>query len=194
MIKHTMLTLLMLLTMTLASGCVTIVDATSDGPVDTDPTKRSFGGYIDDQEIETIVAVNIKKSHPDLNKGHVRVTSYNGQVLLTGQVFTQELRDIASKVAHKVDRVRQVYNELQISPKAGFLSRADDKWIKTKIKTRLIADKLVSASKVKVVVEENTVYLMGLLTSLQAERATQIVRKTKGVKKVVRAIEYIEPK
>lgn len=174
------------------SNCVSIIDATTEGPIQQDPNKRTFGAYIDDKNIETIVAVNIKKAHPDLDQANINVTSFNGVVLLTGQISRKELHQLAGETAQKVNKVRQVYNELQIQSKISFLANLNDSWLKTKVRSRLAFNKEIDSKKVKVVTESGVVYLMGLLTRAQAEKVTEIARTTGGVQKVVRAIEYVD--
>jgi osmotically-inducible protein OsmY len=176
----------------LLTGCVTVLDAATDEPIRRDPGKRTFGAYVDDKQLKTIISVNLKKADPLLAEAHVNVTTYNGLVLLTGQVPTKALREKASEVARNVTRVRQVYNELQVLPNTSMLSRTNDSWLATKVRTRLMANRDIESGRVQVVVENSTVYLMGLLTRVQAEKVTDVARTTKGVAKVVRAIEYIE--
>lgn len=184
---------LVLLTVILfTSACVTIIDATTDEPIKTDPNERSFGGYIDDKNIRTVVAVNIKKASAALDEAHVNVYVYNGVVLLTGEVQSQTQRDLAGKTARDVTRVRQVYNELQVQPKSKFMDRTVDNIMQTKINAKLMLNKDIESGKVKVIVENDVAYLMGLLTRVQTEKITDVVRKQPGIKKVVRAIEYIE--
>lgn len=185
------ITTLLLFTFSLSS-CVSIIDATTEGPIEQDPSKRTFGAYIDDKEIETIVAVNIKKAHPDLDQSNINVSSFNGVVLLTGQISRKELRDLAGQTAQQVNKVRQVYNELQLQSKISFLAHLNDGWLRTKVRTRLAFNKEINSKKVKVVTESGVVYLMGLLTRSQAEKITEVARTTGGVQKVVRAIEYVE--
>ncbi len=192
MLKKSFLLLLIATTPFILNGCVTIVDATTEGPIKTDPGKRSFGEYWDDQSIETVVGVNIKKASPALDQAHINIHSYRGVVLLTGEVQNSEMRALAGETARNVARVRQVYNELQIKPNATFLDRTSDNLLQTKINTKLLLHKDIDSGRVKVIVEDDIVYLMGLLTKIQTEKVTDVVRKTKGVKKVVRAIEYIE--
>lgn len=176
----------------LTSGCVSIVDATTSEPIKPDPNERSFGGYIDDKNLKTVVAVNIKKASAALDQAHINVHSFNGVVLLTGEVQSQEQRDLAGKTARDVSRVRQVYNELTVQPKSKFMDRTVDNIMQTKIKTKLMLNKDIDSDKVQVIVEDDVAYLMGLLTRVQTERITEVVRKEPGIKKVVRAIEYIE--
>lgn len=174
------------------SGCVTVLDATTDEPIQQDPGKRTFGTYIDDKNIKTIISVNLKKADPQLDESNINITVYNGLVLMTGQVPTKNLRTKAGDVARDVNQVRQVYNELQVLPGTSFLSRTNDSWLATKVRTKLMANSDIDSDRVVVVVENSTVFLMGLLTRVQAEKITDVARTTKGVSKVVRAIEYIE--
>lgn len=174
------------------SACVTVVDAVSDKPIQPDPNKRSFGAYWDDKQLKTIVAVNLRKADPTFEKLNIRVHSYNSVVLLTGEVPNASLRELAGKTAREVGRVRQVYNELQIGDRRGFVENTQDKWLGSKLKAKLFAYKDIDSSRVALFVENKTVYLMGLLTQAQTQKITNVVRKTKGVNRVVRAIEYID--
>lgn len=169
-----------------------MVAATSEGPIQTDPGKRSFGEYIDDKQLRTIVKVNIDKADPQLKEARIKVHTYNAVVLLTGQVASKELRNLAADTARKINRVRQVYNEIQISEQISFTDITQDNWIESKIGTKLMFNKDIDSDRVEVIVEDRVVYLMGMLTQIQAEKITDVVRTTKGVTKVVRAIEYIE--
>ena len=174
------------------NGCVQLTDAITDEPIQPDPGKRSFGTYWDDKNLRTIVTVNIKKSDPRFDDLNYKVYSFNSVILITGEVPDENLRKIAGNAARETTRVRQVYNELQVGETRGFGSNTTDKWLGTKIKTKLFAYTDIDSDRVEVFVEDHTVYLMGLLTHAQAEKITDIVRKQNGVNKVVRAIEYID--
>lgn len=185
-------TLLIVIISYYLGGCVSILDASSKGPIIPDPTKRSFGSLIDDRQLKTITSVNINKADPLLSKSHINVHSYNSVILLIGQVPSKELRELAGETARNISRVRQVYNELEISPNISFGQRTKDNWLETKIDSKLFATRDIQSDRVEVIVENNVVYLMGLLTLVQVEKITDVIRNTKGVTKVVRAIEYIE--
>jgi osmotically-inducible protein OsmY len=191
-IRFTLLSLMIALMCIPLSSCVTVVDAVSEDPIQTDPTKRSFGEYWDDKQLRTIVAVNLKKADPALDKSKIKVRSYNSVILITGQVESKELYELAGKTAREVNRVRLVYNELQLAPKIKFVDSVKDSWIGTKIKTKLLFYKDIKSSRVEVYVEDRVVYLMGMLSKAQTEKITNVVRRQRGVKKVVRAIEYID--
>lgn len=181
-----------LMTLQMLTSCTSVLDATTDKPLQIDPSKRSFGEYLDDRKLRTVITVNINKADPLLDKANVNVHVYNAVVLLTGQVASSELRELAAKTANKVNKVRQVYNELAVDAKAGFFSGAKDSWIASKIKSKLLFDKNIESDRVRVIVENQIVYLMGRLTQAQAQQITETVRTTKGVAKVVRALEYLD--
>ncbi len=171
-------------------GCTSIVDSTTKEPIQPDPGQRSLGTYIDDKRLQVIVGVNIRKADIQLKQSNINVTSFNGIVLLTGQVPTQELRLLAAQTASNVNGVRQAYNELQITGNTSFLSRTNDTWLSTKVKTVLLGDENIKGLRVKVIVEDGVVYLMGLLTQQEADIAANLVSNTGGVKEVVRVFEY----
>ncbi len=184
--------LLCLLACALVAGCTSIVSATSDEPIEIDPGKRTLGVKIDDSQIETIATVNIKKAHPQLDDAAFEVHSYNAVVLLVGQVPSQQMRALAGETAQKISTVRQVHNELQIQSPISLLASANDTWLTTKIRTKLLANRDIESSRIHVVAENNTVYLMGLVTRDEAQLVTDIARHTGGVQKVVRVFEYID--
>ena len=177
---------------TVLGGCAAVLDATHDGPIQPDPGERSFGTYIDDQQLETITRVNIGKAHPALKAANIDVVSFNGVVLLTGQVPSSELRNLAGATAQQVHSVRQVYNEIQVRGTTSMLARTSDTWLTTKVKSALLTDKEIDSGRIKVVTENGVVYLMGLLTRQEAENAAEKTRTVGGVQKVVKAVEYID--
>ncbi|AQQ68509.1 phospholipid-binding protein [Microbulbifer agarilyticus] len=176
----------------LLGGCATVLDATHDGPIQPDPGERSFGTYIDDQQLETITKVNLRKAHPELKESNIDVTSFNGVVLLTGQVSSNDLRNLAGQTAQQVHSVRQVYNEVQVRGTTSVLARTSDTWLTTKVKGALMTDKEIDSGRIKIVTENGVVYLMGLLTRQEAENAAEKTRTVGGVQKVVKAVEYID--
>lgn len=173
------------------TGCVTLLDATNDKPIETDPGKRTFGAYMDDERLETIISVNLRKIHPELADAHINVYCFNGVVLMTGEVPSTDLRQLAGESVRDVNKVRQVHNELLVKSNSTFFSRTNDNWITTKIKAKLLADKSIDSERVKVIVENRIVYLMGLLTHDEATMVSEMAAKINGVEKVVRVVEYI---
>ncbi len=176
----------------LTTGCAAIIGATTSDPIDMDPNRRTFGTLVDDQQLETIAHVNIDKAHADLKSAPIAVTAYNGVVLLTGQVKSMELRNLAATTVAKLNSVRQVHNELTVQAPISFLANTNDAWLTTKVKSKLMANKEVRSNRLKIVTENGVVHFMGMLPRSEAEMAAEVARTTSGVQKVVLAVEYTE--
>ena len=190
-INNTLTTGLLITALMLLSGCAALVDSVNQDPIVIDDSKRTWGSWLDDQTIETVTTVNINKADPALRTARVKVVSFNGIVLLVGQVPSQQLKDLASQAAQSVTRVRQVFNELTIGPNADLIVQSNDSWLTGKIKTAMLANNAVAADRIKINTEQGTVFLMGLVTPEMAEEATAIAAKTQGVSRVVKVFEYI---
>ena len=176
----------------LLTGCTTMIESVNEDPIRTDPTERSWGNWLDDNSISTIAEVNISKAAPEFKRdSRIKVVSYNGIVLLIGQVPTQALKEEATRIVTPINNVRKVYNELTVSMPTTVLEHSNDSWLTTKIKTKLIQNEIVTADKIKVNTEKGTVYLMGLTTPQEASAAVEAARSTRGVQKVVKVFEYV---
>lgn len=173
------------------AGCSSFLAATHDGPIQHDPGQRTLGEVMDDRQIDTHLKVNLVKADPIFDKANVNIMVYNGVVLLTGELPSKDLRELAGNVARNIGAVRQVHNQISIATKATIYSRANDNWIGTKIRTKLINSQQIESNRVKIVVENRVVYIMGLLSETEAQHVTELARTTEGVVKVVRAIELI---
>lgn len=174
------------------TGCSHLVGVTSDTPIATDQSKRTLGAAIDDEKIEVAALVNIRKASPLLDNANISVTSYNGIVLLTGQIQANDLKAMAADEVRKITRVREVHNELQLQGNSSFLTATSDTWLTSKVKTKMITDMNMDSGRVKIVTESGVVYIMGILTRAEAQRAADIARTTGGVQKVVKIVEYID--
>ncbi|MFT5319890.1 MAG: osmotically-inducible protein OsmY [Pseudohongiellaceae bacterium] len=177
----------------LLNGCATVISATTgDDGVQEDKGRRSMGAMVDDSSIETSIKVNLNAADELLKKAHINVVSFNATVLLVGQVPSQEMKNLATRVTRtSSSRVKEVYNELEVAGTTTFLSRSNDAWLTAKIKTLMLADSEVSSLRTKVITENGVVYLMGLLSQEEATTTVNLVSNTRGVTKVVRAFEYI---
>lgn len=153
---------------------------------------RSAATVVEDQRIES-TALDRLYGNPELQqKIHVNVTSYNRIVLLSGEALSRELRDHVVDVVRNLPGVRRVHNEIRIKDLTGFQSRTRDGWITSKIKARMLATKGFDAGAVKVLTEEGTVFLMGLVTRKEGRQAAEIARHVNGVKRVVKLFEYVD--
>ncbi len=169
-------------------GCAVVAAGGAGAAVATD--RRSAGTMVDDQAIELKINNALFKNDQLSRQAHINATSYGGVVLLTGEAPSEALRDTAVELARHVDHVKRVHNEITIGAPSSTKSRSKDTWTTTKVKTQLIATKEVSANSVKVVTENGSVYLMGLLTRAEAEIATDVARHIDNVTRVVTLFEY----
>ena len=154
-------------------------------------TTTSVGTAFDDTRNETLAKQRINDAHPALADAHINVTSFSGVVLLTGQVPSQDLISLATSAVEPLRNVKRVHNELVVAGKTSFLSRTNDSWLTTKIKSALSASEDNDATRIKVVTENGVVYLMGLLTRAEADAAVELTRNIQGVQKIVKIFDYI---
>lgn len=154
--------------------------------------RRTAGTIVDDAAIELKISKAINEDRDLGEKAHINITSYNYIVLLSGETPTAAMRDHAVDVARHVEKVRKVYNEIAVAQPTTMKSRSEDAWITAKIKTRLLQAKEVSAANVKVVTENRTVYLMGLVSRAEGEAAVEAARFVEGVARVVTLFEYLD--
>ncbi len=179
-LKPFLLTVCCLLTQ---SGCVTLTG--------NNASLRTPGEFIDDEFIENVAKRKIRNADERLKSAHLVVVSYNGIVLLAGQVESEELRQKAQTATDQVKKVRKVHNELTVGGPTSWLARSNDSWLTTKVKTKLIASRTVSADRIKVVTENGVVYLMGIIPRDEADRAVEITRNTFGIQKIVKVFDYL---
>jgi osmotically-inducible protein OsmY len=152
--------------------------------------KRSAQTTEQDDKINTSIQDKLSNV-PEITKGsHIVVATYNGVVLLAGQVPNKTLKDEAYAIAQTVPNIRQLYNEITVEGKPSTLTEINDSMINTKIKTKLIADKNLESSEIFVVTVDGTVYLMGSITKGHSDQAASIAQHVSGVTKVVKLFEY----
>ena len=151
--------------------------------------RRTAGTQVDDESIELRGASRIRDNLGE--RGHVNITSYNRQVLLSGEVPTAQDRQLVEQVVTKVDNVRAIVNELVVAENTSLTQRASDILITGKVKASLVDAKDLFATAFKIVTERGTVHIMGRVTQREANRAADIARGVDGVKKVVRMVDVI---
>ena len=172
------------------SACVPLVvgGAMAGGAlVATD--RRTSGSQLEDEGIELRSASRLRSG---LSEGaHVNVTSYNRQVLLTGEVGSEQEKKLAEQIISKVDNVQKIVNELAILGATSLGQRSSDVLVTGRVRAAFVDAKDIFANSFKVVTERGTTHLMGRVTQREADRATDIARTISGVQKVVRIFEII---
>ena len=151
--------------------------------------RRTSGAQLEDEGIELRAAGRIRENLGE--RAHINVTSYNRQVLLTGEVPSAQDRQLAEQVVSRVENVRSIVNELAVLGNSTLTQRSSDALTTGKVKAAMVDAKDIFANAFKVVTERGTTYLMGRVTQRESNRATDITRSTGGVQKVVRVLEII---
>ncbi|MES2580709.1 MAG: BON domain-containing protein [Pseudomonadota bacterium] len=171
------------------AACVPVAvgGAVAGGAIASD--RRTSGFYVEDQGIQ--IKANRKMETNLGEEAHVNVTSYNRNVLLSGEVPDAERLAKAESLMKEVENVRTVTNELVVAPKSSIGSRSNDTYITSKIKGKFVTENKFPANYVKVVTENGVVYLFGLVNQAEADAAVEIARNTDGVSKVVKLFELI---
>jgi osmotically-inducible protein OsmY len=151
--------------------------------------RRITETYLADEGIEIRAVNRLNERFGD--KAHFNVTSYNRAVLLTGEVPDAAAKAEAEKIAAGVPNVRAISNELEVAGISSLSSRSNDAFITSKVKGRFLDSNQFSVNVVKVVTENATVYLLGIVAKREADAAVEVARTTGGVRKVVRVFEIV---
>jgi osmotically-inducible protein OsmY len=171
------------------SACAPLVIGGAVGTALVATDRRTSGAQLEDQGIELRATNRLREQLGE--RGNVSVTSYNRQVLLTGEVPTEAAKAAAEQTVAGVDNVRSVVNELAVLGVSSLTQRSSDTLITGRVKAAMIEARDLAGNAVKVVTTRGTVYLMGRVTAREADRATDIARNTSGVQRVVRVFEII---
>ncbi len=151
--------------------------------------RRTSGAQLEDEGIELRSASRIRTNVGD--RVHVNVSSFNRQVLLTGEVPNEQDKQLVEQIVSRVENVNSVVNELAIAANSSLSQRSSDTLVTGRVKALLVDAKDLFANSFRVVTERGTTYLMGRVTQREADRGTAVVRGTPGVQKVVRIFEII---
>lgn len=174
--------------MGLLQGCFPLAATGLGAAVMMVDDRRSTGVYVEDENIEWKARGRLIDGFKET---HVNVTSFNLTVLLTGEVPTEKVKTEVGEAVRSIPSVKKVVNELVVGGNTALTARANDGFITTNVKTRFINNGKFSINHVKVVTESGTAFLMGIVTSEEADAATELARTTSGVSRVVRVFEYI---
>jgi len=185
----------LLITALLLNGCVPVVvvgGAAATASVVHD--RRTAGSIVEDQAIELRVKNALSKDKELKKQSHINVTSYDYIVLLSGETPSEAFRSRAGEIARAQKEVRRVHNELVIAAPSSMMTRSSDSLITTKVKSALFKVKVTGfdPSRVKVVTENGTVFLMGLLYRQEASEVTEQARKVSGVQRIVTLYRFLD--
>lgn len=151
--------------------------------------RRPAGAYVKDEGVEIRAVKRINDRYRETS--HINVTSFNQNVLLSGEAGTEVIKADAEVIVRSDEKVKNVFNEIIIAGNSSLGSRGNDSATTSKVKTRFLANAgRFSPNHIKVVTENNVVYLMGIVTKSEADAATEVASTTSGVQRVVKLFEY----
>ncbi len=174
---------------TTLSACAPLVlgGAAASAFVATD--RRTSGMQVEDQSIQIKAANRLRDTLG--GRGRVNTNAYNRTVLLTGEVDSDADRAAAEQAVARVENVVKVINQLQVGPTASLSTRSSDVLLAGKVRATLVDARDLMSNAFDIVVDRGEVYLMGLVTEREANRAAELTASIPGVKKVVKAFEVI---
>jgi osmotically-inducible protein OsmY len=179
----------------LLQACAPVVVTGAAVGVSVAHDRRTAGTVLDDEHIE-LQAWSILNDNPDIREhSRIAVTSYDHVVLLTGQAARRQISERFADLISRLPNVKRVVNEVTISPNESWKREGEDALITSRVKLALVGIKIpgFDATRVKVITEAGSVYLMGLVTPAEANAVVEKARYVPGVKRVVKVFEYIEP-
>ncbi len=157
--------------------------------------RRDSMRILDDEKTELQILATIGEDQELSEHSSIGVTSYNGTVLLTGQVRDEALRTRITDIAHKQSKTVRVVDETTIGARLSLANDSNDAYLTSRVKLVLFELELpdLDPTRIKVVTENEVVYLMGLVTQEEAAAVVEKARFVRGVERVVKIFEYIQP-
>lgn len=153
--------------------------------------RRTSSAYLGDESIENKSTAAVNAVFKD-NRTHVNVTSFNGNVLVSGEAASAADRAEVARIVAGIDGVRLVYNKLVVGLPSSVSSRSNDTMVTADVKLGMTRVKDFHSDYVKVVTENGTVFLMGLVQHSEATIAADVASNTNGAQRVVKLFEYID--
>ncbi|HHZ70382.1 MAG TPA: BON domain-containing protein [Methylococcaceae bacterium] len=157
--------------------------------------RRHSDTIINDEIIEQRAMMDLLSNEPLFVHTHINVTAYNGAILVTGESPTLNLHKKAIAILRIIPGVKFVHDHLRTTQPSSFYTRNRDTFITAKVKLDLANINYIpgfDATRVKVITENATVYLMGLVRKSEAKAVINRANKISGVNEVIQAFEYID--
>jgi osmotically-inducible protein OsmY len=170
-------------------GCAALVVGGAVGTAVVVTDRRTAGTQLEDQNIELKALTRVRETLGE--RGHLNVTSYNRQVLITGEVASEADRTAIEQSLARIEGVRSTVNELAVMGSTSMTARSNDTILTSKVKASFIDAKDLQSGALKVVTERGVVYLMGRVTEREATRAADLARGVAGVQKVVKVFDML---
>ncbi len=174
------------------TGCTGLFIAGAAGGAASSQDRRTLPTQLEDSSIEIKSMATLFKDDRLWKGTNIDVVSYNTLVLLVGQAPTASLKSRAERAIKKIPKIRKTYNQIRIAAPVSFFTSRNDEYLTAKVKSTMLFTENFPSGKIKVVTENSEVFLLGLVTLIEADKAVEIARNINGVKKVIKVFEIID--
>ncbi|GGD51096.1 division/outer membrane stress-associated lipid-binding lipoprotein [Lacimicrobium alkaliphilum] len=189
--KRTTKLLTLIVSIALLQGCAAVVIGAGVGAAAVAHDRRTVGTQLDDKTLASRINSALSENNNIKQHAHINATVFNGVTLLVGQAPNDDLKRQAQQITEAVPHVTKLHNQIRISSPTVTSIRTHDVWLATKVRSKLLTDKSVDGLHIKVIVEDSEVFLMGLVTRQESDKAVEVARNIDGVARVVKAFEYL---
>jgi len=186
--------LAILLSAIILQGCTkSVIDTTKT--VVKAATPVNIGTYKptpNDSDLSIIAIEKIIASDAYQKGMRINLVTNDGRVLLIGQVDTEQNRAKIEKEVVNIKGVKEVYNQLRVGKPIAFTQQVKDSLTTIKVKTKLISHNKINALKIKVITEDDEVFIIGTVSKEMAYYATFVTRQITGVGRVIKVFQLEE--
>lgn len=182
---------LLLSTTLLIQGCAGLIIGAGVGAASVAHDRRTIGTQVDDTTAAGRISNALANDITIQEQTNISIQVFNGTVLLVGQAPTQALIQQVQTLASSIKNIKKLHNQIRLGSPIPASVVANDAWLASKVKTKLIADKRIDGLHIEIEVENGEVFLMGLVNQQESNIAVDITRNIVGVKQVIKAFEYL---
>ena len=147
---------------------------------------RTLPETISDEAIERTSHKNLTNVHGvSENSVRIGIDSFRREVLLTGEVPSEQVKTDVANMISSIHDVKKVYNYLTVTatPKAQSHTLHEN-YLKSKIIAKILGTGGVHPSQYKLVVRDNMAYLLGFLTAQQEQTIINTIASVQGMEGV----------
>jgi osmotically-inducible protein OsmY len=181
----------LLISTVLLQGCAALLVGAGVGAASAAHDRRTLGTQVDDSTLSGRVSKALSNDIALKERSKINVEVFNGVTLLVGQAPSNELKRQAELAVSAVKNIGKIHNQIRVREPIPGSAVSHDVWLNTKVSASLVSDKRIDGLHISVTVEDSEVFLMGLVTSQEADIAVEVARNVEGVVQVVKAFEYL---
>jgi len=180
----------LLVSATQLAGCFPVLAGAVGTGVVMATDRRPTGTQTIDRGLQMEIDSTLSSRYSN-GQARVEAAVFNRKVLLVGEVSNADVKQQIEQYVRGLQNTRDVVNELEVTASPGFMTRSNDAYLTSKVKTQLMTAEGVPANSIKVTTDKSVVYMLGIVTTTEGDKATDVARNSSGVQKVVKAFDYV---